>query len=693
MGWPVGSSVRWRSALGALLAGSAAQAQNAASAARSLPIVPAGYESLAGLDRVTAGWKSDAVGNRWISRGSGAPVRVIACSIDRPGYVVSEITDDGYLHLNPVGNARRHPLWDQFHEGQRILIATGRGVLPGVVGVRSVHLWRRRPADEPITTVEGLTVDVGASSRADVERMGIRLLDPVSRDIADRTYGDGYQLNPGGWSTCAFTAMAAAAAPTTGTTIVAVTAQGGFDHGGLGALLTRVGKIDSLFVVDSWLAGSDTLPASSEHLIQRPLPSSFVWPDGVRIGTATVLAPASRFPGTLVESVPLASLTALEKELHQRSGNTSPLTPSTAHVSRPAIVLPTTRDSLTPVSDLLTRLTETYAVSGHEEPMRRAVRAALPAWARQRATVDTAGNLIVAAGPERDTVVFMAHLDEIGFEVEQIARDGTVSLSPRGGFYPSLWEGQPALLHLDAPAQTSAAGTATPAAPLSGVFVPRDRPQGKQPAALTVWFGLDSASLVARGVRPGLSVTGVKSATRLGRTRFTARSIDDRAGCTALILAMRTLDPARLPRRVIFVFSVREETGLDGAAALAAQHGRSVRRIHAVDTFVSSDSPLESHRFAYAPIGKGAVVRALDNSSVTPGQEVDRTVAIAKQARIPLQVGTTNGGNDGSEFVRYGAVDVPISWPLRYSHSPAEVIDLRDVQSLGRLVAALATSD
>jgi putative aminopeptidase FrvX len=225
------------------------------------------------------------------------------------------------------------------------------------------------------------------------------------------------------------------------------------------------------------------------------------------------------------------------------------------------------------------------------------------------------------------------------------------------------------------------------------VFVPRDRPQGKQPAALTVWFGLDSASLVARGVRPGLSVTGVKSATRLGRTRFTARSIDDRAGCTALILAMRTLDPARLPRRVIFVFSVREETGLDGAAAFAAQHGRSVRRIHAVDTFVSSDSPLESHRFAYAPIGKGAVVRALDNSSVTPGQEVDRTVAIAKQARIPLQVGTTNGGNDGSEFVRYGAVDVPISWPLRYSHSPAEVIDLRDVQSLGRLVAALATSD
>jgi putative aminopeptidase FrvX len=105
---------------------------------------------------------------------------------------------------------------------------------------------------------------------------------------------------------------------------------------------------------------------------------------------------------------------------------------------------------------------------------------------------------------------------------------------------------------------------------------------------------------------------------------------------------------------------------------------------------VSSDSPLESKRFAYAPIGKGAVVRALDNSSATPPVEVDSVVALARRAGIPLQVGTTNGGNDGSEFVRYGTPDVPLAWPLRYSHSPAELIDLADVAALGRLVAALA---
>src|SRR2546422_7754832 len=44
-------------------------------------------------------------------------------------------------------------------------------------------------------------------------------------------------------------------------------------------------------------------------------------------------------------------------------------------------------------------------------------------------------------------------------------------------------------------------------------------------------------------------------------------------------------------------------------------------------------------------------------------------------------LGTTNGGNDGSTFTPYGVVDVPMGWPLRYSHSPAEVVDLRDVRS------------
>jgi putative aminopeptidase FrvX len=141
---------------------------------------------------------------------------------------------------------------------------------------------------------------------------------------------------------------------------------------------------------------------------------------------------------------------------------------------------------------------------------------------------------------------------------------------------------------------------------------------------------------------------------------------------------------------VIFAWSVREETGLEGAIALAKHYGSLVKRVYSVDTFVSSDSPVETTRFAYAPLGQGAVIRGLDNSAIAPLAEMDRILDIARAQRIPLQVGATNGGTDGSVFVGYGVVHVSLSWPGRYSHSPVEVLDLRDLQALGRLIYAIA---
>jgi putative aminopeptidase FrvX len=479
-------------------------------------------------------------------------------------------------------------------------------------------------------------------------------------------------------------AAAAREAPAVGETIYVISAQSTFGWSGLSAAIARLGEVDTLVVASARFGGTESVQ-SSGAVLRRVIRAPFKPIPALRLGTTIALAVRSSFGGTLAESVRAADMAEYATAVARVSGITGaagsalPVPPLPGAAPRPAQAAQ--RDSLTPAAALLTTLTDTYGVSGNEGAVREAIRAALPTWAQSRAQIDTAGNLIVALGPERDTVVFMAHMDEIGFAITGIARDGKVSLRRLGGFFPFLWEGQPALLHLE----RDGAHTMLP-----GVFVPRDSGNTREPRELTAWFGLDSAALVARGAAIGSTLTGYKSATRLASTRFTNRSIDDRAGCTALILALRAIDPEKLGRKVIFVWSVREEIGLEGAAAMANSLGAPIRRVHAVDTFVSSDSPLESRRFAYAPIGRGAVVRALDNSSATPPSQVDSVVAVARRAGIPLQVGTTNGGNDGSEFVRYGTPDVPIAWPLRYSHSPAELIDLADVAALGRLVAALA---
>lgn len=330
---------------------------------------------------------------------------------------------------------------------------------------------------------------------------------------------------------------------------------------------------------------------------------------------------------------------------------------------------------------VVSKLVERYGVSGMEGPVRDAVRTMLPSWAKPE--VDGAGNLWVTAGPGPVKVVFIAHLDEIGFAVTAIRDDGTLDLRTRGGFFPSLYEGQPALVH-------------TGSAEVPAVFMPRDsigRSPTRNPGPIRADPGTGSRGATeALGIRVGSSLTMPKSYARLLGTRATGRSFDDRVGSAALVLAVRRIDPARLRHGVAFVWSTREEIGLEGAQAVADSLKDGPAVVLAIDTFVSSDSPLELTNFGLARVGRGPVARAVDNSSVTPPALVDSLVRLARQRGIPFQVGGTNGGNDGSTFAAYGVPDAAMGWPLRYSHSPAEVIDLKDLVGLAQMVEAVANS-
>jgi putative aminopeptidase FrvX len=342
--------------------------------------------------------------------------------------------------------------------------------------------------------------------------------------------------------------------------------------------------------------------------------------------------------------------------------------------------VPPNPTSVREAEKVLELLVETYGVSGMESPVRKTVERLLPSGLRTQ--TDTAGNLWLTLGKGEPTVVFVAHLDEIGFRITAIRDDGSLDLSPVGGLFPSLWEAKPALVH-------------TGRDPVPGVFMPRDSGSGadlkRTPPVLRADVGTTSRGATeALGIRSGHTLTMPKEFVRLAGTRATGRSFDDRVGSAAQVLAVRRLNPARLKHAVIFLWSVREEIGLEGARAAANALGLRPVRVHAIDTFVSADSPVEPQNFAVAPLGRGAVARALDNSSVTPPALVDSLVALARIRGIPLQVGTTNGGNDGSAFSAYGVPDVPIGWPLRYSHSPAETMDLRDVVSLADMIQAIA---
>jgi putative aminopeptidase len=340
-------------------------------------------------------------------------------------------------------------------------------------------------------------------------------------------------------------------------------------------------------------------------------------------------------------------------------------------------------DSSSQSFTVLETLIEVSGVSGREEKVRETILGLLPAWARAQARVDRRGNLILETGRGGKRILFIAHMDEIGFEITSVERDGTARVRSLGGFFSTLYEAHPVVVH-------------TRAGELRAIVRPRRGYLGPASAKLpftekdvVVDFGvMDRDEALALGVSSSDWITVPKRFRALANQMASGRSVDDRAGCTALVQALRGLDPARLSNRVTFAWSVEEETGLKGAEAIAAES--SFDTVFAVDTFVSSDSPLESKVFALGILGKGPVLRAMDNSNLAPRSGLSRIQKLAEEHHLPLQIGLTHGGNDGSVFTPYGAVDLPLSWPTLYSHSAVEVIRQDDLNNLGQLVALLA---
>ncbi len=639
--------------------------------------------SIAALRSTLPQWSVDAFGNMVRRVGSGVPRRVVACAMDVPGFVVSEITADGYVRLHHTGTPA-HVLWDQFHEAQQVRVLAGRGDVPGVIGVANGHFARQHRGDTAVVGVDQLWLDLGVSSRAEALALGVSLLDPVVADRPLWTYS-GYAAGPGvgARAGCAAVASASNATVRSGETIFVLSTQRSFGWVGLGAVLARLGVVDQITLLDEGRAATSNVMVPSSRLgsMRKAGLGRVVKRDSVRI-----VSPRVRFAGSLVESVHAADArTLLAAALRAAGADTTSDTWITPPADTVRVRVPR-KDAYERAERTFASIADLPGVPGHEFRVRDAIMAMLPAWAKAVAVVDTAGNLIVGAGPERDSVAFVAHMDEVSFEVEGIAADGTVRLARRGGVVATAWEGQPALLHFDRDANGSVAAS------IRGAFVPRDSARTKPIAANTAWFGTDSAGLVARGVHVGMGVTAYKRATRLGGTRVTGRGSDDRTGSTALLLAMQRIDPKALTHRVVFVWSTREEGGLLGASAFGAEHGRGLKRVYSIDTFVSSDTPLEKPMFAYLPLGHGAVLRGLDDGSIVPPAERERILRIARANGIPIQVGTTHGSTDGSSIAPFGAPNVGLSWPGRYSHSPGEVLDLRDVDALIRLIAAVAVA-
>jgi putative aminopeptidase FrvX len=387
--------------------------------------------------------------------------------------------------------------------------------------------------------------------------------------------------------------------------------------------------------------------------------------------------------------------------------------------------------------DLLRKIVLVPGLSSQEGKVSDFVQAALPSSLKVQR--DAKSNVWFTVGEGKPHILFVAHMDELGHVVDKITPQGTVLLRARGGLLPQTCEARPFVIHTakgpvegviqpksdyylsqtaaTAPSRTPAVAPAPPASTTATVPAQKPpqtavqpapkpapvqakapapaqapvKPQGQAPAAepVELYLGCSSEQEVrALGVAEGDQVLFKKRLVDLAPDIMATRAVDDRAGCAALLAAALRLDWTKIKTRTItFAWDVEEETGLNGAQLLAKTLKPDY--VFAIDTFVSTDSPLENKRFGYAVLGQGAVLRSIDTSNVTPKTEIRKVAKIAQGRKIPIQIRNSRGGNDGSVFVADGAADIPLSWAGAYAHSFIEKIVKSDLEALTDLIAAL----
>jgi len=681
----------------------------------------------------------DNLGDVVVTIGSGSPRRLIVAPIDEPGFVVSGITDDGYLRLQRLPQSGGlPPIFNELYSAQPVKIGPTNGRwIDGVVAGLSVHLQPGRTNPPDPKDIENMYVDIGAASAAEVRKAGVDILSPVAlnrrlaglgnTEVAGASVGDKF-----GGAALLEVLREIDPAKVSGTLIFAFVAQQRVGARGLQRILNTM-RADEIIYIGRLTPGGAVPGVEGVHRAPRREPGSGVLlgleqtngtPTGLgadlkqladnnkipfETDYTSALIPASyvpppalparwaqigvaiAWPDTPAEVINSKDLGELENLLQvYAQGRVSSQEGKYGQGHSASVG---NRTGVPSVTEMLSQLVPIYGASKHEELVRDAMQHMLPKWANTE--TDDAGNLILhlgtaPAGTKTPRILVVAHMDEIGFEVKSISNDGRLEVTELGGMNLDFYQGHPMLVH-------TAKGDRDGIMELPNGW---DETNFKWPAeseaTLRVDVGARTPEEVTKlGIKPGDSITIRKAYRPLLGTRANGRSFDDRVGDTALISAVWALGGPLKDRDVMFVWSTGEELGLLGAGAVAkrlAAEGHEPDYVFAVDTFVSADSPLESQRFADAQLGKGFVVRAIDNSNIAPHGDVARLVQLAHANQIPVQYGVTGGGNDGAMFVPNGSVDLALGWPLRYSHSPAEVIDTRDVDALARIIAVIAKS-
>ena len=328
---------------------------------------------------------------------------------------------------------------------------------------------------------------------------------------------------------------------------------------------------------------------------------------------------------------------------------------------------------------VLYRLCEMHGVSGYESGVAQAVAELFTPYVDE-VTIDALGSVIAVKKSKKQgakRVMLDAHMDEIGLMVTKIDEKGFLKFTNVGGVDERILPAREVVVHgkRDLPG-------------VIGIKPPHlqsadENKKTLKIEELAIDIGMDEKT--ARDVvEAGDWVTFSQECAPLLNGQATGKSFDDRASICALLYAAQMRAEGPLDVDVYFVLSVQEETNLGGAkcaAFTAAPDAALVIDVTHAKTPDNGDCPFETG---------GGVAYSLGPNVHTPFAELIKELAVEHGigAREEVDGGSTGTNAWAVQVSRSGVATAVLSLPLKYMHTPTEVVSVADIEAAGTLAGA-----
>ena len=286
-------------------------------------------------------------------------------------------------------------------------------------------------------------------------------------------------------------------------------------------------------------------------------------------------------------------------------------------------------------------------------------------------------------------LMLSAHMDEVGFMVNEITDEGYLKFDTVGGIIARVLAGRNVVISTD-----SGKVKGIIAAKAIHLQSPTEKTSVIPTSEMYIDIGATSREEAEKYIQIGDEGVFDSDFVRFGKDgcKIKSKAIDNRIGCALLIEIMRTIYASNkdIAYDVYFTFTCGEEVAISGAQIMAQTIAPDVAVVF--ESTAVSDIAGNSDATNVAIQGEGGVVTFMDKGTIYDRGLVDSILTYAENSGIKAQLKRyVAGGNDAAHIHKSGkgVKTVAISAPTRYIHSQSCVVDVADYESMKALGVGL----